>query len=94
MTVNNFASFNTGIVNGPGTPLGLVRSLRTAPSAYTLVFKLSQNKTLVFTKTVTDDEIFRCPVGYKSDTFEVSVSGVGRTRAIHIGETPDGLRKA
>ena len=94
VTVNNFASFNTGIVNGPGTPLGLVRSQRTAPSAYILIFKLSQNKTLVFTKAVADSEIFRCPVGYKSDTFEVSVSGVGRTRSIHIGETPDGLRAA
>jgi len=48
----------------------------------------------VFTKAVADSEIFRCPVGYKSDTFEVSVSGVGRTRSIHIGETPDGLRAA
>ena len=93
MTVNNFASFNTGIVNGPGSPLGLIRSQRTAPSAYTLIFKLSQNKALVFTKAVTDSEIFRCPTGYKSDTFEVSVAGVARTRSIHIGETPDGLRK-
>tara|TARA_Y100000310_G_scaffold1428_1_gene1905 strand:+ start:128 stop:2977 length:2850 start_codon:yes stop_codon:yes gene_type:complete len=92
--INNFASFNTSIVNGPGSPLGLIRASRTVPSAYTLIFNLWQNKTLVFTKAITDDAIFRCPVGYKSDTFEISIAGVGRTRAIHLGETPDGLREA
>jgi hypothetical protein len=94
VTINNFATFNSDIVNGPGSPLGLLRSQRTAPSAYTLIFKLYHDKSLVFTKSISDNSIFRCPVGYKSDTFEVSISGVGRTRAIHIGETPDGLRKA
>jgi len=90
--VNNFAAFNTIVVHGPSN--GLVRSLRTAPSTYTVTFRLWQNKTLVFTKALTDSSIFRCPVGYKSDTFEVSVSGPARVRAIHMGETPDGLRKA
>jgi len=94
VTINNLASFNTSIVNGPGTPLGLLRSRRTAPSLYDMIFKLYHDKSLVFTKSVSDNSVFRCPVGYKSDTFEVSVAGVARTRAIHIGETPDGLRKA
>jgi len=94
VVVHNFGAFNTSVVNGPGTPLGLVRTLRTVPSSYTMIFKLFHDKSLVFTKSVSDNSIFRCPTGYKSDTFEVSVSGVGRTRAIHMGETPDGLRKA
>ena len=59
-----------------------------------MTVRLWQNKNLVFTGTVTDDGIFRLPSGYKSDTFEVSVSGAARIRAIHLGETPDGLRKA
>ena len=92
--VNNFGSFNTGLVNGPSGLNAMVRSTRTAPSTYSLVFKLWQNKTLVYTEVITSDSIFRCPAGYKSDTFEVSVSSSARVRAIHIGETPDGLRKA
>jgi len=92
--VNNFGGFNTGIVNGPSGLSALVRSIRTVPSAYSVVFKLFQNKSLVYTQTITNDSIFRCPSGYKSDTFEVSVASAARVRAIHLGETPDGLRKA
>jgi len=91
--VNNFASFNTGLVNGPSGLSAMVRSIRTAPSSYTITFKLWQNKNLVFTQAITDSDIFRCPLGYKSDTFEVAVSGAARVRAIHLGETPAGLRR-
>jgi len=94
VNVNNFASFNTGIVNGPDGLGTMVRSTRTAPASYSIVFQLWQNKTLVFAQVITDDSIFRCPTGYKSDTFEVAVSGSARVRSIHLGETPDGLRKA
>jgi hypothetical protein len=94
VAVNNFASFNTQIVNGPSGLGAMVRSTRTAPAAYNVTFKLWQNKSLVFERTVTDDAIFRCPAGYKSDTFEVSVASAARVRSIHLGETPDGLRKA
>tara|TARA_R110000787_G_scaffold102880_4_gene209085 strand:- start:1169 stop:4012 length:2844 start_codon:yes stop_codon:yes gene_type:complete len=92
--INNFGDFNRGMVNGPSGLNAIVRSTRTAPSAYAVVFKLWQDKNLVFTQSITSDAIFRCPAGYKSDTFEVSVSGSARVRAIHMGETPDGLRKA
>ena len=37
-------------------------------------------------------DIFRLPTGYKSDTFEIEVSGDARIREIQIGETPYGLR--
>ena len=92
--VNNFGGFNTGIVNGPSGLNALVRSIRDVPSTYSVVFQLFQSKSLVYTQTITNDSIFRCPSGYKSDTFEVSVSSAARVRAIHLGETPDGLRKA
>jgi hypothetical protein len=86
----NFGELNRTVVHGDSQ----TRSNRTAPVTYSIVFQLWQNKTLVFTQVITDDSIFRCPAGYKSDTFEVAVSGSARVRAIHIGETPDGLRKA
>ncbi|WP_299077072.1 hypothetical protein [uncultured Paraglaciecola sp.] len=55
-------------------------------------FSIWANKQLKQTSTITDSEIFRLPSGYKSDTYEVSVSGSLRIRAIHYGETPYGLR--
>tara|TARA_R100000781_G_scaffold53820_1_gene35184 strand:+ start:2340 stop:4946 length:2607 start_codon:yes stop_codon:yes gene_type:complete len=88
--VNNFAEFNRNIIHADG----LTRTSRTVPSNYTVEFKLFQNKQEVLTRTLSDSNIFRCPVGYKADTFEVTVAGRARVRAIHLGETPDGLRKA
>jgi hypothetical protein len=59
-----------------------------------VTFKLWVEKQLVFQATISNDDIFRLPSGYRSDTFEVGVSGSARIRAIHIGETPFGLRTA
>lgn len=92
--ITNIGTFNSGLIHGPAGLGAMVRTPRTAPAAYTVTFKLWQNKSLVFERTVTDSKIFRCPVGYKSDTFEVSVASPARVRAIHMGETPDGLRRA
>jgi hypothetical protein len=63
-----------------------------APDA--LTFKLWVNKELIHTTVVNDDLTFRLPTGYRSDTFEVEVSGNIRVRAIHLGETPLSLREA
>jgi hypothetical protein len=92
VAINNFGELNSTVVHGAWGEL--VRSRRTAPSTYSITFQLWQNKELVFTQILTNSKIFRCPAGYKSDTFEVSVAGVARIRAIHLSETPDGLRKA
>jgi len=54
--------------------------------------KVWANKTLQHTVIVQSSDIFRLPSGYKADTFEVSVSGAVRIRAIHMAETPAGLR--
>lgn len=56
-----------------------------------LTFKLWVNKQLVMTRTVVNSRVFRMPTGYKSDTFEVSVEGDVRVRAIHLAETPTAL---
>lgn len=56
-------------------------------------FQLYVDKQLVFTTQVTDSGTFRLPTGYRSDTFEVRVSGNVRVRAVHLAETPAGLEK-
>lgn len=62
-----------------------------AIGSYEVNFRLWANKTLVADVVVSDSEVFRLPTGYKSDTFEVAVSGSARIRAIHLADTPQGL---
>ena len=84
---------NNGTINGftlNGDPQTRYKKLNTGIQPVT--FKLFVDKQLVFQGSISDDEIFRLPTGYRSDTFEVSVSGSSRVRAIHFGETPYGLR--
>jgi hypothetical protein len=85
-----YGTLNSMMVNGdPVTvyPLPIVGD-------YPVTFKLWANKELVCDVTVENSDIFRLPPGYRSDTFEVSVTGSARIRAIHVGETPFGLRTA
>ena len=63
-------------------------------AADNITFKLWVDKQLILTTTVTDSDVFRLPSGYRTDTFEVGVTGDVRVRAIHLGETPLGLREA
>jgi len=63
-------------------------------SGDTLTFKLWADKQLIFTTELTDSKIFRLPTGYRSDTFEFSVEGNIRVRAVHLAETPLGLKEA
>lgn len=58
-----------------------------------ITFRLFVDKELVFTTAVNDSGTFRLPTGFRSDTFEVSVEGNIRVRAIHLAETPLGLRE-
>ena len=88
--VVNLGTLNSTIVNGDN----LTRSLLPAPAILPVTFRLWVNKELVFQGTVSSSDVFRLPSGYRSDTFEVGVSGSARVRAIHIGETPFGLRVA
>ena len=85
---NNSGALNSTVVNGDN----LLRSILPVPGILPVTFRLWANKELVFQATVFDDSIFRLPSGYRSDTFEVAVSGSARIRAIHLGETPFGLR--
>ena len=70
-----------------GSMLG---SLKTGLS---LQFQLFVNKTLITTVQVPSSDIFRLPAGYKSDTFEVRLTGNVHVRAVHLAETPLGLKE-
>ena len=59
-----------------------------------VTFKLWVDKQLIFTQQLSDDRMFRLPTGYRSDTFEFSVEGNVRIRAVHLAETPLGLKDA
>lgn len=63
-------------------------------NATVLNFSLWVDKQLIYTSAVLDDNTFRLPTGYRTDTFEVAVDGNVRVRAIHLGETPIGLKEA
>ena len=96
--ISNRGDINSGrfIAPGNGTINGdkLMSSLLSVGGTGLTTFNLYVDKELVATRSVATNAIFRLPAGYKSDTFSVSVSGKARIRAIHLGETPDGLRKA
>ena len=86
----NIGTLNAFPINGDAQ----TTDLKDLTGVLPVTFKLFADKTLIFQATVSSDEIFRLPTGYRSDTFEVGVSGSSRIRAIHFGETPYGLRTA
>lgn len=90
VTSNIYGVLNSYPVNGDP----VTRNLRQVSGTYPVSFKLWANKKLMCEVTVQDSEIFRLPSGYRTDTFEIGVSGSARIKAIHIGETPFGLRVA
>jgi hypothetical protein len=59
-----------------------------------VTFKLWVDKELIYETLLGSDAMFRLPTGYRSDTFEISVEGTVRIRAIHLAETPTGLKDA
>jgi hypothetical protein len=57
-------------------------------------FQFYVNKKLIYTASRQNDDAFRLPAGYRSDTFEVRIATNVRVRAIHLAETMAGLRGA
>lgn len=57
-----------------------------------VTFRMWVDKVLRFTTTRSNSGVFRLPNGYRSDTVEVGVEGNVRIRAVHVAETPAGLR--
>lgn len=58
-----------------------------------ITFTMWADGVQVYSNSVYNDEIFRLPRGYRSDTFEVSVESNARVRAIHLGQTPLSLKE-
>ena len=88
--VEQKGTLNSRTINGDS---GLMENLKTIPGLQPVQFQLFADKNLKTTVALTSDDVFRLPTGYKSDTWEVAVSGSARIRAIHVGETPFGLNQ-
>jgi len=86
--VEQKGTLNSRTINGDS---GLMENLKTIPGLQPVQFQLFADKNLKTTVALTSDTIFRLPTGYKTDTWEVAVSGSARIRAIHMAETPKGL---
>ena len=90
---NNSTITELGTLNSaPIHEDNLTSYLQDVPGALPVTFRFWVNKVLVYENTISSDNIFRLPTGYRSDTFEVGVAGSARIRSIHLGETPFGLR--
>ena len=74
--------------------LGAARVIADFNGNNSVTFKFYVNKSLVFTKVISNTNAFRLPNGYRSDTFEFEVEGAIRIREIHMAETPLGLKEA
>ena len=59
-----------------------------------ITFNLYADKNLIFTTTRTNKDVFRLPAGYKTDTYEIGITGTARIRSIHLGETPASLARS
>lgn len=59
-----------------------------------LTFYIWVDKNFKTSVQVFNDDVFRLPTGYRSDTFEFGVTSTIRVREIHVGETPLGLKEA
>jgi hypothetical protein len=62
-------------------------------AADNITFQLWVDKQLIYTGAVNSNDAFRLPTGYRSDTFEMAVTGNVRVRSIHLAETMLGLRE-
>lgn len=90
MPIEVSGALNTSMLNGDPLTQYLLDVVAVLP----LSFRLWVEGELMFETDLSNSDIFRLPTGYRSDTFQVGVSGSARVKAIHIGETPYGLRTA
>jgi hypothetical protein len=73
--------------------LGAARIVADWNGVDSITFRMWVNKVLIFTTQVSGPAIFRLPTGYRSDTFEVSMTGKLRLRALHVSDTPLNLKE-
>ena len=81
------------IVSADFVNFGAARIVADYDGINSITFNMWVNKTLIFTTQVSSGAMFRLPTGYRSDTFEISVTGKLRLRSIHVADTPLGLKE-
>ena len=59
-----------------------------------LQFQLWTDDVLKFTRQIGNSQAFRLPGGYKSDNFEVVLTGNVKITGVVLAETMEGLRQA
>jgi len=57
-----------------------------------ITFELFIDGVVKYTKVVSNNDVFRLPMGYKSDNAQIRMSSKLRVREVHLGETPTGLK--
>lgn len=57
-----------------------------------VLFQLYSDKVVRFQRYINNSNVFRLPAGYKTDTWELRVSGNVQIRSIQLAETPIGLK--
>ena len=96
---NRFGPSPTGTQNDigaayAGVPLAGSRLKPQISLAATLQFYLYTNGNLAFAKSLTSDAPFRLPTGYRTDKFEVRITGNASVRAVQLAETMQELKKS
>ncbi len=88
-----FAGYTPGTFTVAGGPY--TDSVKLLNSSITATFKLYANGVLKLEKTITNSKPFRIPGGYRSDTWEIELSGNGvDVHEVFIAETMSELARA
>ena len=61
-------------------------------ASFPVTFKLYADGTLVKTQTVTSNDPFRLPTGYKGREFEVEITGTSEVKAVYVAESIEALK--
>jgi len=57
-----------------------------------ITFKLFANKAEVYSNGIASSGVFRLPTGYRTDTYEISITGSSRVRSVHVADKPTNLK--
>jgi hypothetical protein len=80
-------------VNTDSVPFGGSVIESTIPVNAAITFELYADRELIFSRDVYDTNIFRLPSGYRTETYEARIYGRYRVHAVHLAETPYGLKQ-
>lgn len=99
LLVNPTGAINTKQINGTNCAINgseikdMGSSFGYISGSGVCLFLLYVDGRLVFKRYVQNNKIFRLPLGYKSDNFQIEIRANIRVREIHVAETPIGLKQ-